>query len=57
MYHTLLLVPNVHWIVIEDGKIANYDDIVKCGEDVAGIGHSLMYARAIVTQLPVVKDA
>jgi hypothetical protein len=40
-----------------DGKFANFDDIVKCGEDVAGIGHSLMYARAIVTQLPVVKDA
>ena len=36
-----------------DGKFANFEDILKCGEDVAGIGHSKMYSRAIVTQLPV----
>ena len=35
-----------------DGRMAQFDDVLKCGEDVAGVGHDLMYARAIVTQLP-----
>ena len=35
-----------------DGKFAQFDDVLKCGEDVAGVGHHLMYARAIVTQMP-----
>ena len=29
-----------------DGKFANFEDILKCGEDVTGIGHSKMYSRA-----------
>ena len=29
-----------------------FEDIVKLGEEVSGIGYSLMYARSIQTQLP-----
>lgn len=51
----LTLVP-CHEVCVDptnrDGKFANYEDILQCGENVAGIGHHPMYSRAIVTQLP-----
>ena len=36
-----------------DRQFSAFSDVLRLGEDVAGIGYSIRYAKAIVTQLPV----